>query len=182
MLLQADWQAESFDTCAPPVRKWSVARVKVREEKDINRRLQDAGLETYLPLLSRAKYYPSCRRTVLLETARFPGYVYVGWRGVEELYRIIDMPVDKVFGLLRISDQAALLSHMEKVRDNIDREPLDSDGIVPGAVVEVSCGALRGLQGKVGWRNGRRVKLIEVELLGRQVDDFETDVTRIEPI
>jgi len=142
---------------APPD-GWYACCTRPRAEKQVDRLLEERGIESYLPAVARVHRWRDRDQTVIVPL--FTSYVFA--RG-QVLWRIVETP--GVYDVVRFDDHPALIPDAD-IR-NIERfvraltvtrhEPAP----VPfrqGERVRITCGPLRGVEGVVvQMKNQRRV-------------------------
>jgi transcription antitermination factor NusG len=159
-------------------RQWRVVQTRSRQEKALAEVLAAAGIEHYLPLVKRVRYYG--RRKQAVKLPLFPGYLFL--RGsVEEAY-FADR-TDRVVQVLPVPDQAGLEAELGAIRLALER----NGGLEParypeaGVWVEVTAGPFRGLRGVVDRSIQDDRLVLGVRILGRAAD-LEIDRTLLRPL
>ena len=159
-------------------RRWRVVHTKSRQEKALAEVLQARGIEHYLPLVKRVRYYGRRKQAVRLPL--FPGYLFI--RGDLEDAYLADR-TDRVVQVIPVADQGHLEAELQAIRFALDR----NGGLEPapypaaGVWVEVTAGPFRGLRGIVD-RNAQDDRLVlGVRMLGRAAD-LEIDRTLLRPL
>ena len=166
------------DSVAPPEFRWWVLHTRPRTEKALARRLLGRSVGFFLPQylkdrLSRGRRFAS-------HLPLFPGYLFL--HGGER-DRLTALETNLVVNCLPVHDQAQLRCDLQRVFRLIDAdEPLTPEGRVgPGDAVEITEGALAGLQGRV-LRDGKNLKfIIEVRFLQQGVS-VEVEHWMIRPL
>lgn len=156
--------------------RWWVARTQSRREKELMRRLGVTGVSFYGPVVGRRSRAPSGRIRESF-VPLFPGYVFL--RGTET-GRLAALMTNCTASILAVDDQARLTRELMQIRQllasNLPIAP--EEKLERGRPVRVVTGPLRGQEGVVIERLGKRRLLITVELLqrGASVDLDECDV------
>ncbi|MGC1272872.1 MAG: transcription termination/antitermination NusG family protein [Planctomycetaceae bacterium] len=159
--------------------RWWVARTQSRREKDLMRRLGASGVSFYCPVIGRRTRAPSGRIRESF-VPLFSGYVFL--HGSEEA-RLAALTTNCTASILAVDDQDRLIRELSQIRQllasNLPIAP--EEKLEAGRPVRVVTGPLRGQEGVVIERLGKRRLLVTVELLqrGASVDLDECDV---EPI
>ncbi len=159
-------------------RRWRVVHTRSRQEKALAEFLDARGIEHYLPLVKRVRYYG--RRKQAVQFPLFPGYLFL--RGDREDTYVADR-TDRVVQVIAVSDQDGLESDLAAIRFALERNGGLEPAALPvaGARVEVTAGPFRGLRGVVD-RNVQDDRLVlGVRILGRAAD-LEIDRTLLRPI
>jgi transcription antitermination factor NusG len=155
-----------FQTSAPPSSRWVVLYTRARAEKALARSLYHRQHAYFLPLYEKRVHVAGRVRRAYLPI--FPGYVFLYGCAQE---RIAALETNCVSRCIAVDAQNQLQDDLERVfRLMTSGLPLHPEPCLePGALVEVTCGAMEGLQGKV-LKRGRQMRLvIEVHLLHQAV-------------
>ena len=160
---------------------WCVLHLKPRTEKRVAEICARHRLPYYLPLRRSVRIYP--RRKVVFELPLFANYLFAA---VDEPHHAILFHGNHVIRVLKPESQMKLLRQLVQVRRLLRLDPeLESvDPIVCGEFVRIKSGPLAGLEGvvtKIKNKPGRRLVVLNVELVGRAVAT-ETDARLIERI
>jgi transcription antitermination factor NusG len=167
--------------------KWYACYTRARAEKRVARLLDERGVETYLPLISRISQWKDRQKAV--DWPLFPSYVFgrfdlsdahvvLGTPGVASLVKAAGRPVP--------IDEAEL----ENVRRFVDvlrsgevaEEPQPCSWFMDGEWVEVVEGPWLGLRGKVVMSRGRRRVLVGLHAIGQGMEvHIDTRVLRAIP-
>jgi transcriptional antiterminator RfaH len=145
---------------------WWVLHTRPRAEKALARKLLQREVPYFLPLNKRQWRHNG--RLHSSYNPLFPGYVFV--RG-EHGAISTTWETNLIARILRVDDQEQLQVDLRRIYYLITSGlPLSSeDRLTPGTWVEITCGALAGLEGRV-LRRGRQLKLIiEVQFLQQGV-------------
>lgn len=156
--------------------KWWVARTQSRREKELMRRLEVTGVWFFGPMIARRNRSPSGRIRESF-VPLFPGYVFLHGN---EAARTTALMTNCTASILAVDDQPRLTRELLQVRQllasNLPIAP--EEKLERGQPVRVVTGPLRGQEGVVIERLGKRRLLVTVELLqrGASVDLDECDV------
>ncbi|MBN1442301.1 MAG: hypothetical protein JXA90_06305 [Planctomycetes bacterium] len=159
--------------------QWFVLHTKSRQEKILAADLAMRGVDHYLPLVRRMRYYG--RKKVEVDLPLFPGYLFL--RGTHDQAYDADR-TERVARIIQVVDQSRLEWEIESVRKALSRgAPLGPDAYMQeGVRVEVRSGPWRGLQGYV-----KRIKkncdrlVLQVDAFGKAVS-LEIDGSLVEPL
>lgn len=156
--------------------RWWVVYTRSRREKDLMRRLVASRQSFYCPIISRRSRASSGRiRTSFVPL--FPGYVFLF--GDEE-DRLAALTTNCVSWADPVADGERLTREIGRIRSliaaNVPITP--EERLETGIPVRVTTGPLRGQEGVVIERRGKRRLLVSVDLLqqGASVDLDECDV------
>jgi transcriptional antiterminator RfaH len=145
---------------------WWVLHTKPRAEKALARHLVRHAVSFFLPLHQRQ--WENRGRSFRAFAPLFPGYVFL--LGDNDS-RLETLKTKLVANCLPVADQGQLQEDLTRVFHLIaSGSPLwPEERLVPGSWVEITCGALTGLQGKI-LRKGKSLRFyVEVRLIQRAV-------------
>jgi transcription antitermination factor NusG len=160
-------------------RRWWLVYTQSRREKDFMRRLIANALSFYCPVVSRRTRAPSGRVRESF-VPLFPGYVFL-YGTTDD--RVTALTTNCTSSVSAVGDQDGLVRELGAIRrllaSNLPIMP--EERLERGMPVRVVSGPLRGQEGVVIERLGKRRLLIGVELLqrGASVDLDECDVQPI---
>jgi hypothetical protein len=155
-----------FQSSTPISSRWVVLYTRARAEKALVRSLYRRQYAFFLPLHEKCVKAAGRLRRAYLPI--FPGYVFL-YGGAQE--RMAALETNCVSRCIAVDAQDQLQRDLARVfRLMTSGLPLlPEPRLEPGALVEVTCGAMEGLQGKV-LKRGRQLRLvIEVHLLNQAV-------------
>jgi len=141
-----------------------------RSEKKVNERLEETGIETYLPLRKTKRQWSD--RVKLVELPLIPSYVFVRCRESE---RREILQTDGVLNFVFYRGRPAIIRDEEMERmwsflaeyDRLDMD-LEVVHLEPGQKVKVDAGPLEGKKGEVVHVKDNRVSIV-LESLGMQI-------------
>ena len=147
--------------------RWYALHTRARHEKRVNTRLEQRGLEVFLPLVPRERRWHDRKKVVAWPI--FPGYVFARFTK-ESLSRVLSTP--GVANVVRFNGEPASISDEEI--DNVRRftAGISRTGGVPeptpfieeGQRVRVVSGALERVEGIVIERRGGARVLVQIGL------------------
>ena len=160
-------------------RGWWLVYTRARREKDLSRRLAAVGVPCYCPTVGRRTRSASGRiREAYVPL--FPGYVFLL---ASEEERYVALSTNCVSSACRIPDPDRCVGELRSIRRLLaSGVPVTPEArIESGTRVRVVNGPLRGQEGVVIERLGRRRLLVTVQMLrqGASADVDECDVERI---
>lgn len=125
-------------------KNWYVLYTAARAEKQVLTRLQARGIEAWLPLHSTPRVWSD--RIKMVDVPLFPSYLFVSC-SEEELRGLI-----RVYGVAQIvfhNGRPAVVSakEIEAIRHFLDEAA--NHVLCPGEDVEILCGALKHVSGKI---------------------------------
>jgi len=147
--------------------RWYAFHTRARHEKRVNERLQDRGVEVFLPLVTRSRQWHDRKKLVAMPL--FPSYVFA--RAAEDsLVRVLDTP--GVAGVVRMAGRPVPVADEEL--ENVRRfaAVIVETGNVPepepffneGQPVRINSGPLSGVEGLIVERRGGNRALLQVGL------------------
>lgn len=157
--------------CLPnPIREvaWFACRTRARAEKQVDRLLERAGVETYLPLIERERQWADRKKRVLFPL--LPGYIFARFP-LERHSRVVKTP-----GLVMVLSEKG---HPKPVReaelDAVRRfvRGIQETGEVPepepwwdpGIPMRVKTGPFQGMEGYLLENRGRRRVTVRLSAL-----------------
>lgn len=166
------------DPAASPAgnRCWWLIYTRSRREKELMRRLTVRGSSFFCPIIGRRTRSPS-GRVRESHLPLFPGYVFLHGTADDRLAAVTTNCVSSV---TPVADQVRLTTELARIRrliaSNVPITP--EERLETGMLVRVTTGPLRGQEGVVIERRGKRRLLVAVDLLqrGASVDLDECDV------
>ncbi|MBA4158427.1 MAG: UpxY family transcription antiterminator [Gemmatimonadetes bacterium] len=149
--------------------RWYACYTRARHEKQVDRLLQQRGVDSYLPLASRRRQWKD--REKLVSFPLFPSYVFARF-SLERLWTVVSIP--GVATVVRNNGSPVAITDAEL--ENVRRFA----GVVSGSEVEaelvqlpergervrITSGPFEGIQGMVAEQRGRRRILIGLEAIG----------------
>lgn len=144
-----------------------ILHVKSRREKVVEKALSVFGIPHYLPLYRKKKRY--LKGTAVHCLPLFVGYIFCrrNDRRVEDLFNFSR----HVAGVIRVAqfDQGPLLEQLLAIRRILDTKATVQpyEHLVPGRLVRVKRGQLKGLQGVIVRQKSACMFVVNVRILGR---------------
>jgi len=170
---------KSADPLAPPTdAAWWVLHTRPRQEKAVARDLAALDIRHFLPLVHHVRYYGRRKQRVYLPL--FPGYVFL--HGSAEQAWTLDR-AGRLAQIIEVSDQALLereIIAIQRVLESgheLDPHPYLHEGMR----VEVRSGPLKGVQGVIERKRGKRRLVLQIEVLGVG-SSLEIDGSLLEPV
>lgn len=156
--------------------RWWLIYTRSRRDKDLMRRLHAEQVTYYGPLISRRRRSPAGRvreSTMPL----FPGYVFL--RGTDDQRRLA-LKTNCISTIIPIDDEERLVRELGGIARLIDSRVAitPEQKLQTGQPVRVASGPLKGQEGVVIERRGKRRLLVAIDLLqqGASVDLDECDL------
>ena len=145
--------------------RWAVAVVETGAELTVARRMRDAEVKTWCPILTLRVRRKRMRRPIEVERAMLSGYLLVNWATVRNLETLRNIP--GFYDFLRWQDDGRLqfvsdaaLAGVRALEANTKALPRSLDGLIgrfiEGAAVRVDSGLAEGRHGVVeAWIKGK---------------------------
>jgi transcription antitermination factor NusG len=156
-----------------PERAWWVLHTKPRQEKSLARRLHEAKMPFYLPLVGRRTRIRG--KVVTSYNPLFSGYVFLLG---QERERVAALATNRVVHALPVHDQDRLWDDLAQIRRLIETgAPITpEDRLEPGTEVLIKSGVLAGLRGTILRSGTKKRFVVQVNFIQRgasvEVDDF----------
>lgn len=152
------------------VANWYAVQTRARHEKMVAGRLQEQGLDTFLPLVSEVHRWSDRRKRV--EVPLFGCYVFVKLvPSNEQRYRVCN--VNGVFGFVGVRGEGIAIpdEQVEAVRTLVAEQfPWSSHPFLKiGQRVRIRGGSLDGVEGILEARNGDRTLIVSVDAIQRSL-------------
>lgn len=161
---------------------WHVCYVKPRSEKIVQRKLQEAGIKVFLPIVRQRRIYKNSKKTLHLPL--FPGYIFVN---IEPGNRHNITVLSEVLRFIRFRDEYAKVSEEEILNlmllvNNKDFTEVDSSlEYHKGEKVEVIDGPFKGIKGSLLNIQRKGEVVIEIFAIKRFIT-FKTDIKYLKSI
>ena len=170
-----EWDFRGSD---PSTSRWQVLHTRSRQEKAVAELLEASGVEIFLPLIRKVRYYGHRQRVA--ELPLFPSYVFV-WGTHEAIFPAIASK--RAVGAIRANDQERLdreLLHLKLALDGqADLDPYPF--LEQGRAVRVTAGPFQGIEGLVEERRSADRLVLQIHTLGRATA-LEIDPSLLEPL
>jgi len=154
-------------------RLWWAVFTKSRQEKALARDLLAREIPFYLPLVANDRYIRG--RRVQAHLPVFSGYVFLYGDDTE---RYQSLTTNRVSRVLPVADGEQLRHDLRQVHHLIESNaPMTLERrLRPGQFARIKNGPMRGLEGIITERRGRRLLLVAVHFLQTgvsiEIDDF----------
>lgn len=165
------WQNENPMSAIPQdVENWYALHTRPRHEKLVVQRLEDRGVETFLPIVSEVHRWSDRKKTV--ELPLFSCYVFARFLP-KRTERLNVLRVAGVLALIGSGGEGTPIpdEQIQSVRALIDGEiPWSSHPFLKiGQRVRIRGGALEGLEGILVARNGSQTLVISIDAIQRSL-------------
>ncbi|HZQ66963.1 MAG TPA: UpxY family transcription antiterminator [Terriglobales bacterium] len=150
--------------------KWYAIVTRARNERSIVNRLQERGMETFLPTVTEVHQWRDRRKRV--EMPLFSCYVFVKLELTnEQRYRVCN--IEGVFGFVGVRGDAIAIpeEQIDAVRTLMTQQLSWSSHpfLKIGQRVRIRGGALDGVEGVLQGRNGDRTLVISIDAIQRSL-------------
>ncbi len=159
---------------------WYGLQTRPRHEKMVAHRLEERGVECFLPLVNEVRRWSD--RKKILQLPLFSCYVFAKFKP-NRVERLRVLRVDGVFGLVGSSGEGTPIpdSQIDAVRSLVETElPWSSHPFLKiGQRVRIRSGALDGMEGILLSRNGDQTLVISIDAIQRslavRVEGYEVE-------
>ncbi|MCH7572843.1 MAG: UpxY family transcription antiterminator [Planctomycetes bacterium] len=155
---------------------WHVLHTRSRQEKSLARVLHAAGIEYYLPVVDRVRFYGHRKRTVTVPL--FSNYLFVNG-SLEVAY--FATSTHRVANVIPVLDQEGFASDLEQIRRALsggaDLSPYRYLEI--GLRVRVTSGPFRDIEGLIENHHRPDRLILQIDTLGRAAS-LEIDASLLE--
>ena len=151
-------------------KKWFAIYVKSRSEKKVFKLLEDIGIESFLPLITRVKQWSDRKKKV--EEPLFRSYLFVNITQ-KDYYNVLNVP--GVVKFITFNKQAVavpdnqIIAIKEYIND-IDLQDINYDDFKEGELVRVKTGQMKGLIGRFVKINGKHRVIVDIEAAARVIN------------
>ena len=155
-------------------KKWFAIYVKSRNEKKVFKQLEDMGIESFLPLITRLKQWSDRKKKV--EEPLFRSYVFLrhNLKDRKEYYKI--MNIQGVVCFVTIEKKPVpipenQITAIKEYLNDIELQDLNTDDFKEGQLVRIKSGQMRDLIGRFVQTKGKHniIIIIEIEAVGQSL-------------
>jgi transcription antitermination factor NusG len=146
--------------------RWFAVYTRSHHEKSVARRLEDSGIDHFLPLYKSRRSW-SCNRSADVDLPLFPNYIFVR---IAPSARSRTLATPGVLRILRSGTSAGTLDDHEilQLRRYADLGSFKPDSSVSeGSLVRITSGPLVGLVGTVVWRSDSARVVLTISSIGQ---------------
>ena len=150
-------------------KKWFAIYVKSRSEKKVLKLLEDIGIESFLPLITRVKQWSDRKKKV--EEPLFRSYLFV------------NIPLSDYYTVLNVNGVVKFITFEKKpvpVPDNqiiaikeylndTELHSIDYEDFKEGELVRIKSGQMKDLIGRFIKINGKHRVIIDIEAVGQSI-------------
>lgn len=163
--------------------EWYALYVHSRAEKKVNTRLKEAGIETYLPLVTKVKLWSDRMKKV--EEPLFKSYLFVH-TNEKRHYDIVSIPgVTKFVSFERkaVVVPENQINAVKKYCEDFteDDDPIKDVELHEGQLVRITQGEMMGLIGRLASINNRKRLIVYIESVGHYLP-INIARTKVEPV
>jgi transcription antitermination factor NusG len=149
-------------------RRWYALYTRHQFEKSVHGDLLQMGLEPYLPMRSTLRQWSDRRKWIA--TPLFSCYVFIHANPKE---RLMSLTVNGVVRMVSSGGQPSRIpdEEIETVRRIVDAkcDPEPAPNLVPGDLLEIIAGPLRGVRGRLRHMHGENRLIIAFETIGQSL-------------
>lgn len=150
-------------------KKWFAIYVKSRNEKKVSKTLNDIGIESFLPLITRIKQWSDRRKKV--EEPLFNSYLFVNIP-LSDYYKVLNVNGVVKFICFEKKPVEVPENQIEAIKKYIcdtDLHEVDYETIdfKEGELVRIKAGQMKDLVGRFVEIKGKHRIMIEIEVVGQ---------------
>ncbi len=155
-------------------KKWFAIYVKSRNEKKVFKQLEDIGVESFLPLITRLKQWSDRKKKV--EEPLFRSYVFLrhNLKDRKEYYKI--MNIQGVVCFVTIEKKPVpipenQITAIKEYLNDTELQDFNTDDFKEGQLVRIKSGQMRDLIGRFVQTKGKHniIIIIEIEAVGQSL-------------
>ena len=155
-------------------KKWFAIYVKSRNEKKVFKQLEDMGIESFLPLITRLKQWSDRKKKV--EEPLFRSYVFLrhNLKDRKEYYKI--MNIQGVVCFVTIEKKPVpipenQITAIKEYLNDTELQDFNTDDFKEGQLVRIKSGQMRDLIGRFVQTKGKHniIIIIEIEAVGQSL-------------
>ena len=155
-------------------KKWFAIYVKSRNEKKVFKQLDDMGVESFLPLITRLKQWSDRKKKV--DEPLFRSYIFIhhNLKDPKEYYNILNIPGVVCFVTIEKKPvpipENQIIAIKEYLQDT-ELHDINYDDFKEGELVRIKSGQMRDLVGRYVEPKGKHniIMIIEVEAVGQSL-------------
>ena len=151
-------------------KEWFAIYVKSRYEKKVSNRLNEIGVESFLPLITRMKQWSDRKKKV--EEPLFRSYIFVRI-SQDEYYNVLHCDGVVKFvcfeGKATIVPENQILAIKEYLNDKDIHDIEYDNDFKEGQLVRIKTGHLKGLVGRFAEIRGKHRLIINIEVVGKSL-------------
>ena len=155
-------------------KKWFAIYVKSRNEKKVFKQLEDIGVESFLPLITRLKQWSDRKKKV--EEPLFRSYIFIrhDLKDRKEYYKI--MNIQGVVCFVTIEKKPVpipenQITAIKEYLNDTELQDFNTDDFKEGQLVRIKSGQMRDLIGRFVQPKGKHniIIIIEIEAVGQSL-------------
>ena len=159
----------SFMTDKRDNKKWFAIYVKSRSEKKVFKLLDDIGIESFLPLITRMKQWSDRKKKV--DEPLFRSYLFVNIT-LTDYYKVLQVPGVVKFITFEKKPVPVPDNQIVAIKEYIndtDLHTIDYEDFKEGELVRVKSGQMKDLVGRFIKINGKHRIIIDIEAVGQSL-------------
>ena len=150
-------------------RKWFAIYVKSRSEKKVLKLLEDIGIESFLPLITRVKQWSDRKKKV--EEPLFRSYLFVNI-SLSDYYTVLN--VNGVVKFITFEKKPVPVPDnqiiaIKKYLNDTELHSIDYEDFKEGELVRIKSGQMKELIGRFVKINGKHRIIIDIEAVGQSI-------------
>ena len=150
-------------------REWFAIYVKSRSEKKVLKLLEDIGIESFLPLITRVKQWSDRKKKV--EEPLFRSYLFVNI-SLSDYYTVLN--VNGVVKFITFEKKPVPVPDnqiiaIKKYLNDTELHSIDYEDFKEGELVRIKSGQMKDLIGRFVKINGKHRIIIDIEAVGQSI-------------
>ena len=150
-------------------RKWFAIYVKSRSEKKVLKLLEDIGIESFLPLITRVKQWSDRKKKV--EEPLFRSYLFVNIP-LSDYYTVLN--VNGVVKFITFEKKPVPVPNnqiiaIKEYLNDTELHSIDYEDFKEGELVRIKSGQMKDLIGRFIKINGKHRVIIDIEAVGQSI-------------
>lgn len=150
-------------------RKWFAIYVKSRSEKKVLKLLEDIGVESFLPLITRVKQWSDRKKKV--EEPLFRSYLFVNIP-LSDYYTVLN--VNGVVKFITFEKKPVPVPNnqiiaIKEYLNDTELHSIDYEDFKEGELVRIKSGQMKDLIGRFIKINGKHRVIIDIEAVGQSI-------------
>lgn len=150
-------------------KKWFAIYVKSRNEKKVFKQLEDMGIESFLPLITRLKQWSDRKKKV--EEPLFRSYLFVKI-SLNDYYRVLGISGVVKFVIFEKRPVPVPENQIHAIKayiNDADLHDIDYNDIKEGEMVRIKSGQMKDLIGRFVEIKGKHRIIVDIEVVGKTI-------------
>lgn len=149
--------------------KWYAVYTRPRAEKQVSARLEESGIEVFLPLQKTIRKWSDRKKVVEKPILSSYVFVKVRTRQFPSVYRTSGIVKFVTFEGNPVPIPQCQIDNLRLLVNSDAEIEVTGDKFKPGDMVEVVSGSLAGLKGELTGRGSRKRMIIRIDEIGKNI-------------